>query len=493
MHLIKIKPSQFFGIEINHFAVKVLKVCFLLIELKISGKLIDISVLDKNIITANALRMDWNELLPNKKCRYIISNPPFCGARVMSKEQKTDVLNIFKNTKNVGNIDYVGCWYKKSSEYMKNTLIKTALVSTNSICQGEQVAILWKDLLKNGIHINFAYRTFKWNSESPLKAQVHCIIVGFSYINESDKIIFNGSEILEAKNINAYLQDAPNIIVDRREFPICDAPKMKLGNMPKDGGNLVLTPEEKDLFIKKESITKKYIRPYIGAKEFINGTKRYCLWLKDAALSEITKSKLILKRLAAVKKFRENSKAAGTRKYASVPALFRHISQPQRDYTIVPRTSASKRKYLPIGFINKRIILSDAAQFIPCTSLYYFGILTSSAHMSWMRMTCGRLKSDYRYSKDIVYNTFPWPTPTKKQKEDVEKTAKMILDARKLYPNCTLAQLYDPLTMPPELRKAHKLNDEAVLKAYGFNKNITEEECVAKLMEMYKDLVKEEK
>lgn len=487
-----VKVAQFYGIDINDFAIKVLKICFLLAELQLSGEILDISASGKNIIAANALRMDWNTLLPSQKCSYIISNPPFRGAKVMTKEQKTDVLNILKNTKNVGNIDYVGCWYKKSSEYMKNTLIKTALVSTNSICQGEQVAILWKDLFKSGIHINFAYKTFKWNSESPVKAQVHCIIVGFSYINEADKIIFNGSEIFKAKNINAYLQDAPNIIVDRREFPICDAPKMKLGNMPRDGGNLILTPEEKDLFIKKEPITKKYIRPYIGAKEFINGTKKYCLWLKDAALSEITKSKLILKRLAAVKKFRENSKAAGTRKYASVPALFCQIAQPKTDYILIPRHTTNKRNFVPVGFMNKTVIASDEVFSIASTSLFHFGVINSSPHVDWMAAVCGRLGNAYRYSKDIVYNTFPWPNPTKKQKENIEKTAKMILDARKLYPKCTLAQLYDPLTMPPELRKAHKLNDEAVLNAYGFNKNITEEECVAKLMEMYKELVEKD-
>ena len=283
-----VKVAQFYGIDINVFAIKVLKICFLLAELQLSGETIDISALDKNIITANALRMDWNELLPNKECNYIISNPPFCGARIMSKEQKTDVLNIFKNTKNVGNIDYVGCWYKKASEYMKNTLIKTALVSTNSICQGEQVAILWKDLLKNGIHINFAYKTFKWNSESPVKAQVHCIIVGFSYINKSDKIIFNGSEILKAKNINAYLQDAPNIIVERRKTPICaDIPKIKIANQPIDGGNYLFTEKQKEEFIKKEPLSKKYFKRWVGSNELINNKKRYCLWLGDCSPNEL--------------------------------------------------------------------------------------------------------------------------------------------------------------------------------------------------------------
>ena len=490
-----VKVAQFYGIDINKFAIKVLKICFLLAELQLSGEILDISALDKNIITANALRIDWNKLLPSKKCSYIISNPPFLGAMRMTIEQKKEIRKIFKKVNGAGEFDYVTAWYKKSCEYMENSNIKTAFVSTNSLCQGEHVTNFWKYLLKNyPVEIDFAYKTFIWNSESKNCPHVYCVIVSFSRKGPNKKKILyeNNKNFKECNNINPYLVDAPTEFISARSSPICDVPKMKFGNMPRDGGNLILTPEEKDLFIKKEPTTKKYIRPYIGAKEFINGIKRYCLWLKDAVLSELTKSKLILKRLIAVKKFRENSKAAGTRKYASVPALFCQITQPQRDYTIVPRTSASKRKYLPIGFVNKQFILSDAAQYIPIVSLYCFGILTSSTHMNWMRTVCGRLKSDYRYSKDIVYNTFPWPNPTKKQKEEIEKTAKMILDARKLYSKCTLAQLYDPLTMPPELRKAHKLNDEAVFKAYGFSKNITEEECVAKLMEMYKELVEKD-
>ena len=489
-----VKVAQFYGIDINDFAIKVLKICFLLAELQLSGEILDISALDKNIITANALRMDWNELLPNKKCSYIISNPPFRGARVMTKEQKTDVLNIFKNTKNVGNIDYVGCWYKKASEYMKNTLIKTALVSTNSICQGEQVAILWKDLFKNGIHINFAYKTFKWNSESPIKAQVHCIIVGFSYINESDKIIFNGSAILKAKNINAYLQDAPNIIVERRKTPICaNVPKIKIANQPIDGGNYLFTEKQKEEFIKKEPLSKKYFKRWVGSNELINNKKRYCLWLGDCSPNELSRMPLCLKKVKKVQRFRLRSKRKSTRELAKKPTRFQVENFPKCKSIAVPVVSSGKREYIPTGFLDKEYIASDTVRLIFTTSLYYFSIINSSLHMNWMRTVCGRLKSDYSYSKDVVYNTFPWPNPTQKQKENIEKTAKMILDARKLYPNCTLAQLYDPLTMPPELRKAHKLNDEAVLKAYGFSKNITEEECVAKLMEMYKDLVKEEK
>lgn len=487
-----VKVAQFYGIDINDFAIKVLKICFLLAELQLSGEILDISALDKNIITANALRIDWNGLLPNKKCSYIISNPPFCGARVMSKEQKTDVLNIFKNTKNVGNIDYVGCWYKKSSEYMKNTLIKTALVSTNSICQGEQVAILWKDLLKNGIHINFAYKTFKWNSESPVKAQVYCIIVGFSYINESDKIIFNGSEILEAKNINAYLQDATNIIVERRKTPICaNVPKIKIGNKPIDGGNYLFTEKQKEEFIKKEPFSEKYFKRWVGSNELINNKKRYCLWLGDCSPNELSRMPYCLKRVRNVQKLRLKSKSKGTRGLAKKPTRFHVENFPKCKSIAVPIRSSGKRTYIPIDFLDKKHIASNLILLISGGSLYHFGVLISRIHMAWLRQVCCKLGEGYSYTKDIVYNTFPWPNPTKKQKEEIEKTAKMILDARKLYSKCTLAQLYDPLTMPPELRKAHKLNDEAVLKAYGFSQNI-KEECVAKLMEMYKKLVERE-
>ena len=488
-----VKVAQFYGIDINDFAIKVLKICFLLAELQISGEILDISALDKNIIASNALGMDWNELLPNKKCSYIISNPPFRGARVMTKEQKTDVLNIFKNTKNVGNIDYVGCWYKKASEYMKNTLSKTALVSTNSICQGEQVAILWKDLFKNGIHINFAYRTFKWNSESPIKAQVHCIIVGFSYINEANKKIFNGSKILKAKNINAYLQDAPNIIVERRRTPICaNVPKIKIGNQTIDGGNYLFNEKQKEDFIKKEPLSKKYFKRWIGSDELINNKKRYCLWLGHCSPNELSRMPLCLKKVKNVQQLRLKSKRKSTRELAKKPTRFHVENFPKCKSIAVPSRSSGKRIYTPIDFFDKKHIASDSILLISGGSLYHFGILTSGVHMAWVRQVCCKLGEGYSYTKDIVYNTFPWPNPTKKQKEDIEKTAKMILDARKLYPTCTLAQLYDPLTMPPELRKAHKLNDEAVFKAYGFSKNITEEECVAKLMKMYKVLVEKE-
>lgn len=480
-----VKVAQFYGIDINELAIKVLKICFLLAELQISGEILDISALDKNIIASNALRMDWNELLANKRCSYIISNPPFCAPKRRSKDQRTDVLNIFKNTKNGALIDYVGCWHKKASEYMKNTLIKTALVSTNSICQGEQVAILWKDLFKSGIHINFAYKTFKWNSESPVKAHVHCIIVGFSYINESDKIIFNGSEILKAKNINAYLKDAPNIIVERRKTPICaNVPKMTTGCRAVDGGNFVLTPEEKALAIKNEPLVKKYLRPYIGAKELLRGIKRYCLWLKNVSLKEISKSKLLSKRVSAVKRFRENSKAIKKNK-KSPTLFFQTPQQPNINYLVIPCLGSNNNLYIPTFFLDDDTIVSESVRLIQNPSKYHFGVISSSTHARWLRAVCGCLGESFRYSEGIVYNTFPWPNPTEKQKENIEKTANMILDARKLYPNWTLSQLYNSLTMPPELKNALKSNDEAVFDAYGFNKNIKEEECVTKLMEMY--------
>ena len=493
MLLTKIKPAQFLGIEINPFAVKVLKVCFLLIELKISGKLIDISVLDKNIITANALRMDWNKLLPNKKCSYIISNPPFCGVKLMTDLQRLDREITFGSNK-FKKLDYVSCWYKKSIDYMLNTKIKAALVSTSSIVQGEQVPLLWEPLFKNGVNINFAYQPFKWNSESSDIANVLCVIVGFSYINCKEKIIYNfAGAKKKAKNINGYLLDAENIFVKKRLYPLHNDNHMQKGSQLIDGGNFLFNKKRKNDFLKKYPKSEPYFYKYINAKTFLNGKEHlYCLCLKNCSQDLIARCPGIRKIIEKVYKYRLNSKAISTNKLKDRPCEFFITNIPNGKSLFFPIASSCKREYVPIGFMKEKCICTNAINYIENANIYQFGILTSSAHMNWMRAVCGRLGVGYRYSKDIVYNTFPWPNPTKKQKENIEKTAKMILNARKLYPNCTLAQLYDPLTMPPELRKAHKLNDEAVLKAYGFSKNITEEECVAKLMEMYKELVERE-
>ena len=378
-----------------------------------------------------------------------------------------------------------------------NTPCRVAFVSTNSITQGEQVAPLWKELFdKYHIHIDFAYRTFRWDSEANLKAHVHCVIIGFSsFPNTSNRRIYSGERFQNAENINAYLIDAPNIFVSSRSKPVCNVPAMFLGNKPSDGGNLIITDEERFDILKREPELAKYIHPYLGAAEFINKKIRYCFWLKDVSPTEIRKSPELMKRVGAVREMRLASSAAPTREKAATPHLFFFISQPTTNYLLIPSTSSENRRYIPIGFLTPDIIASNAATIVPNASLYHFGILTSNVHMAWMRTVCGRLKSDYRYSNAIVYNNFPWPTPTEQQTQKIKETAQAVLDARALYPDSSLADLYDELTMPPELRKAHQANDRAVMDAYGFIKGTaartSESACVAELMKLYQQKVSE--
>ena len=512
---IKVSISQFYGIEINDFAVTVAKTALWIAESQMMKETENILHLNldflplksyTNIIEANALRIDWNDVIPNIECNYIMGNPPFIGARMMAQgsDQKKDIENLFGKIKDVQDLDYVTGWYKKASEYIQNTQIEVGYVSTNSICQGVQVPILWNILINElKIKINFAYQTFKWNSESSQKAAVFCVIVGFSTINRKKKIIYlanlnSGNENLnnkyiKAKNISPYLIDANTVFITAQKETICDVPKMNFGNQPRDGGNFILTEDEKNQLIKLEPQIENWINPYVGAEEFINNKKRFCIWTKNATPTDIKLSKILYERVLKVKEFRENSKAKTTNGYAKVPHMFAQITQPDNmDYLLIPRVSSERRRYIPIGFMNSNIISSDAVQIIPNANLYMFGILTSNVHMAWMRTLAGRLKSDYRYSKEIVYNTFPWPNPTEQKKSKIEKTAQAILDARAKYPNSSLADLYDELTMPIELRKAHQENDKAVMEAYGFNwKKMTESECVAELMKMYQELIKE--
>ena len=501
---IKVSIQQFYGIEINDFAVKVAKTALWIAEAQMwteTKKIIssftnisDFLPLETydNIVEGNALRIDWNELVTNNKCSYIMGNPPFVGGMYMTEMQKKEIRNIFENANGVGEFDYVTAWYKKSCDYIKNTKIKVAFVSTNSICQGEQVTTFWKYIFDNyKIDIIFAYKTFIWNSEANDKAKVHCVIVGFTNNNVvCDKLLYTDiNKFKNCKNINPYLIDAPNIFIEAHTNPLCNVPKMRFGSMPRDGGGFVLTPEEKDEFIKNDPLSEKWIKPYIGAVEFINNKERYCLWLKGADPSEINRCNKVKQRIEFVREFRLNSKAEGTRKFAATPTLFCQIAQPDSDYIIVPKTSSGKRRYIPLGFMDKDTIASDLVFLIPNADLYEFGILSSNVHMAWMRTVCGRLKSDYRYSKDIVYNDFVWPIEKIESKERIIKTAQAILDARNKYPNSSLADLYNEITMPPELRKAHQENDKAVMEAYGFNwKNMTETDCVAELMKMYLDL-----
>ena len=445
-----------------------------------------------NIAEGNALRLNWEDVVPKDKLNYIMGNPPFVGARLMSQEQKYDLLHVFGDKwKNAGNLDYVACWYKKATDLMKGTTIRTALVSTNSVSQGEQVANLWKPLFEEGVHIDFAHRTFRWDSEATLKAHVHCVIIGFSIAPSTKaKALFYGDREQVVSSINAYLVEADNVFVESRNKPLCSVPEIGIGNKPIDGGNYLFTEDEKNEFIAKEPLSEKWFRPWIGSQEFINRYYRYCLWLGDCPPNELRKMPECMKRVQAVKEYRMSSPSAGTRKLADKPTRFHVENMPKDNYIIIPRVSSERRRYIPMGFITPDILTSDSAHIIPCATIYHFGILTSNVHMAWTRTVCGRLKSDYRYSKDIVYNNFPWPDPTPEQKAKIEQTAQAILDARALYPDCSLADLYDELTMPPELRRAHQANDKAVMQAYGFwGKLNSESACVAALMEMYKDLI----
>ena len=416
---------------------------------------------------------------------YIIGNPPFIGFTFMTANQKEDMEFIFSGIKN---LDYVCAWYKKASDLIQNTNTRCCFVSTNSITQGETVARFAPML---NIHYDFAYRTFVWDSESLQKAHVHCVIIGFSATEtKKDKFIFDEQgEKKVVKNINSYLLDAPNILVESRNKPLCQIPQMIYGNKPADGGFLIIEDDAYESFIQKDPSAKEFIRPLLGAVEFLHNKKRWCLWLVNASPAQIKKCPLIYERVKKCKENRESSVAAGIRKFADTPHLFAQRTQPEGvDYIIIPRVSSENRKYVPMSFMSSETIVSDAVQIVPNATIYDFGILTSNVHMIWMRAVCGRLKSDYRYSKDIVYNNFPWSTPTDEQKAKIEKTAQNVLDARAKYPDCSLADLYDELTMPIELRKAHQENDKAVMAAYGFSIKMTESEIVAELFKMYEKL-----
>lgn len=501
---IKVSINQFYGIEINDFAVAVAKTALWIAEHQMFEKTRAITYMKTeflplktytNIIEGNALRVNWDEVVDKNQLNYIMGNPPFVGARMMAQgsEQKKEIESIFGKIKDVQDLDYVTGWYKKAGEFIQNTGIEVGFVSTNSICQGVQVPILWSILINElKLIINFAYRTFRWDSEASLKAHVHCIIVGFSCKNRKGKIIYENEKLIKARNINPYLIDADTVFITAQKNTICDIPKMNFGNQPRDGGNFILTEDEKNELIKIEPGIEKWIHPYMGAEEFINNKKRFCIWTKDVTPSEIKASKILYDRIAKVKEFRDNSNAKTTNGYAKVPHMFAQITQPDNtNYLIIPSVSSEKRRYIPIGFMDSNVISSNAVQIIPNATLYIFGILTSNVHMAWMRTVAGRLKSDYRYSKEIVYNTFPWPSINAEQKNKIEKTAQGILVAREKYPNSTLADLYDELTMPIELRKAHQENDKAVMEAYGFDwRKMSEAECVAELMKMYQELVK---
>lgn len=496
---IEVSIAQFYGIEINDFAVTVAKTALWIAESQMMKETeaivlmhLDFLPLKTNasIVEGNALRLDWESVVPKGKLSYIMGNPPFLGARLMSKNQKADVNNIFAGWKNAGNLDYVCCWYKKCTDMMAGTAIRSALVSTNSVSQGESVANLWKPLFDTGVHIDFAHRTFRWDSEAKTKAHVHCVIIGFSVSpNAKARLLFTDGRYQEVSNINGYLLNAENVFIESRNKPICDVPEIGIGNKPIDGGFYLFEKDAMEEFIKKEPASKKYFRPWYGAREFINCKPRYCLWLGECSPAELRKMPLCRERVAQVREYRLASPSAGTIKLADKPTRFHVENMPKGNYIVIPEVSSQRRRYVPMGYMNSSVLCSNKVRLMPDANLYEFGVLESNVHMAWMRAVCGRLKSDYDYSIKIVYNNFPWPEPTDAQKEKITQTARGILDARALYPDSSLADLYDEVTMPPELRRAHQNNDRAVMQAYGMPiKGTTESICVAELMKRYQEL-----
>lgn len=500
---IMVSIQQFYGIEINDFAATVAKTALWIAESQMMKQTEDIVHMNLdflplktyvNITEGNALRVDWAEVVPKERLNYIMGNPPFVGAAMMDKTQKSDAVKVFGKIKLSNSIDYIGAWYHKAAAMMYNTQIRATFVSTNSITQGEQVAPLWDKILNQyNMKIDFGYRTFNWNSEASDKAKVHCVIIGFSGKDVlTKKRIFIDNRAVDATNINPYLCDAPNVMVSSVATPLCDVPIACKGSMPIDNGNFIFTTEEKDRLIAESPNLAQYMHRYIGARDYINGGEpRFCIWLDGVSPKEYRNNNEVMRRIHNVQEFRQNSSAKPTQKAAERPSVFYYISYRHQPTLVIPEASSYRRKYIPMGFIDAEIIPSNLLVTVSGATLYNFGILTSNVHMAWMRTVAGRLKSDYRYSGNTVYNTFPWPTPTDAQKTAIERTAQAILDARALYPDCSLADLYDVVTMPPELLRAHQQNDKAVMQAYGFWGSVkNESDCVARLMEMYATLAK---
>lgn len=497
---VKVSIQQFYGIEIDNFAVAVARTALWISELQMLAETAEIvhKPLEAlplksypNIHVGNALTGVWGEICPISELTYIISNPPFVGKSFQTKAQKSDMAEVFDSVKGYGNLDYVACWFKKAADFIAGTNIRCAFVSTNSVCQGIAVLPLWKYLFAQGIKINFAYRTFKWQSETPDQAAVHCVIIGFSLLDTPRRLIFDGDKIIEAQNINAYLLDAPNVIVEPSAVPVSpDVPPMIVGSCPTDGGGFIIEADEYDDFVKREPLAQEFIHPYIGSEEFINGKRRYCLWLKDCPPSLLRKMPLVLARVKAVREFRLASKKAQTRRRAETPTLFAEDRYVAARSMFIPMLSSSNRTYIPIGFVEPEVIVNIQASFIPNGDLYTFGVLSSSMMMAWLKVVGGRFKSDYRFSATTVYNTFPWCRPTAKQKAAIELTAQKILEIRAEFAESTLADLYNELTMPKVLREAHRENDRAVLAAYGFKVGMTEPEIVAALMALYQKRAK---
>lgn len=500
-NIIKVSIGQFYGIEINDFAVTVAKTALWIAESQMMKETEEIihSNLEflplksyANIVEGNALRIDWETVVPKDKLNYIMGNPPFVGMKEQTDENKKD-MQLVVPLKKFKQLDYVACWYFKASKFIENTKMEVAFVSSNSIVQGEQALTIWKYLFEEEKNIiNFAHTTFKWSSESKNSAAVHCVIIGFSKISHNEKLLFSDNKMLKCSNINQYLAPAENVFIEKIGKPICDVQIMTKGAQLIDGGNFVVGgQEEYETVIKQEPGISKFIRKYYNAKDLLNnGETKYVLYLEDCSPHEIRNSRFIRDRVQAVYEFRANNESPSTNVLKDTPSKYFQSQVPKGKSVVVPVVSSENRKYIPMCFMPEGMVYTNALFFIDESTIYTFGVLTSNVHMAWMRTVCGRMKSDYRYSNTMAYNTFPWPNPTEEQKAEIEKTAQAILDARALYPDCSLADLYDELTMPPELRKAHQENDKAVMKAYGFwGKLNTESECVAELMKMYQELI----
>lgn len=512
-----IDVDQFYGIEYEEFASQIAPVAMWLMDHQLNavsslqfGEYYKRIPLKKSatIVHGNALRIDWQSLLDpmpwekhSTRYHYILGNPPFIGKQLQVVEQKTDMEMIFAGVKGAGVLDYVTAWYIKSAKYLEKyqsvesdlPKTKVAFVSTNSISQGEQVGILWNELFNNyKSKIHFAHRTFKWGNEAKGNAAVHVIIIGFSNFDINEKLIYVYEDIkgepheLTARNINPYLVEGKDNFISSRKNPICNIPEISYGSMANDGGNLLLSNEEKEAIIKIEPEAKNLIKPFLGSQEFINGIKRWCIWLKNIPPHKISNSKEIMKRINAVKEYRQKSTRLTTIKLAEFPTLFGEIRQPDTEYLLIPGVSSENRKYIPIGFLPKDVIVSDLARSVPNATLFMFGVLTSIIHMTWVKYVCGRLKSDFRYSNSLVYNNFPWPeNPTDKQKELVDKSAQAVLDIRLQFPESSLADLYDPNTMPPALVKAHQALDKAVDLCYRSQPFTSEAKRIEFLFELY--------
>ncbi len=491
-----VNVNQFYGIEIEEFPSQIAQVAMWLMDHQMNIEVgnyfgeafarIPLTA-SATIVCGNALQLDWESVVPKEKLSYILGNPPFVGKSYQSKEQKSDMALVFSEVKNYGNLDFVASWFKKSADYIQGTQIECCFVATNSLCQGIAVAPLWNYLFAKGISINFAHRSFKWNNEARGNATVHCIIVGFSIVERAKKLLFDEDICKEVANINAYLVAYQNIIIDNRAQALCDVPPISVGSFAVDGGNLVMNEEEATALVAQDPSLSELIRPYLSPDDFINGKTRYCFWLKDKPLSTLRNSPIVRDRLKAVQDFRSASKKAPTQKKASTPWLFGEDRQPDSDYILIPRTSSENRNYIPMGFISADVIARDTI-ILPNATLYHFGILTSSMHMAWMKTVCGRLEMRYRYSGNMAYNNFPWPDASDAQINKITELAQAVLDARALYSKNSLADLYAPLTMPPELQTAHRKLDAAVEKAYG-RKFADDAERVAFLFEKYNELI----